>query len=163
MEFTATLTAGVSGKVTATWTASIESGDTAVAADLATTKTGEVEFVENATTATFTVPVNDDSTDEPDQTFTVTLSAVSDNAQLAADPTATGTIDDDDPPTISVVDMTVNEGVGAGQIDLTVSLSEESEKRVKFRIRQVDRTEDTASDADVFDQGGVLVVQPSLY
>ena len=43
VEFTATLTAGVSGNVTATWTASIESGDTASAADLTTTKTGEVE------------------------------------------------------------------------------------------------------------------------
>ncbi len=99
VEFTATLTAGVSGKVTATWTASIESDDTAVAADLATTKTGEVEFEENARSAKFTVPVNDDTIDENNETFTVTLSGVSSNAQLAADPTAKGTIlDDDDPP-----------------------------------------------------------------
>ena len=99
VEFTATLTAGVSGKVTATWTATIESGDTAVAADLAMTKTGDVEFAENATSAKFTVPVNDDTIDEDNETFTVTLSGVSSNAQLAADPTAKGTIlDDDDPP-----------------------------------------------------------------
>ena len=112
VEFTATLTAGVSGKVTATWTATIESGDTASAADLATTKTGEVEFDENATEATFTVQVNDDTTDEPDQTFTVTLSGVSSNAQLAADPTAEGTIDDDDdPPTLTVADVRQDEGV----------------------------------------------------
>ena len=96
VEFTATLTAGVSGKVTATWTASIESDDTAVAADLATTKTGEVEFEENARSAKFTVPVNDDTIDENNETFTVTLSGVSSNAQLAADPTAKGTILDDD-------------------------------------------------------------------
>ena len=96
VEFTATLTAAVSEKVTATWTASIESGDTASAADLATTKTGDVEFEADATEATFTVPVNDDTTDEDNETFTVTLSAVSDNAQLATDPTATGTIVDDD-------------------------------------------------------------------
>ena len=96
VEFTATLTAAVSEKVTATWTASIESGDTASAADLATTKTGDVEFEADATEATFTVPVNDDTTAEDNETFTVTLSAVSDNAQLATDPTATGTIVDDD-------------------------------------------------------------------
>ena len=42
------------------------------------------------------MPVNDDTTDEDNETFTVTLSAVSDNAQLATDPTATGTIVDDD-------------------------------------------------------------------
>ena len=96
VEFTATLTVGVSGKVTATWTATIESDDTAVAADLATMKTGDVEFAENATSAKFTVPVNDDTIDEDNETFTVTLSGVSENAQLAADPTAKGTILDDD-------------------------------------------------------------------
>ena len=154
VEFTATLTAGVSGKVTATWTASIESGDTASAADLATTKTGEVEFDENATTAMFTVPVNDDTTDEPDQTFTVTLSGVSENAQLAADPTAEGTIDDDDPaPTLTVADVRHDEGTVITNV--TVSLSELSEKRVRFRLRQVDRTGDTASDADWTPRGGI--------
>ena len=147
VEFTATLTAGVSGKVTATWTASIESGDTASAADLATTKTGEVEFDENATEAKFTVPVNDDTTDEPDQTFTVTLSGVSSNAQLAADPTAEGTIDDDDPaPTLTVADVRHDESDSTAGV--TVSLSELSEKRVRFRLRGLDRTGDTASDAD---------------
>ena len=148
VEFTATLTAGVSGKVTATWTATIESGDTASAADLATT-TGEVEFDENATTANFTVPLNDDTTDEPDQTFTLTLSGVSSNAQLAADPTAEGTIDDDDPaPTLTVADKRHDEGDSERRATVTVSLSEVSEKRVRFKLRQVDRTGDTASDAD---------------
>ena len=147
VEFTATLTTAVSAKVTATWTASIESGDTASAADLATTKTGAVEFDANATTATFTVPVTNDTTDEPDQTFTVTLSGVSTNAQLEADPTAEGTIDDDDPaPTLTVADLQHDENTI--QVSMTVSISELSEKRVRFRLRQVDRTEDTASDAD---------------
>ena len=147
VEFTATLTAGVSGKVTATWTATIESGDTASAADLATTTTGEVEFDPNATTAMFTVPVNDDTTDEPDQTFTVTLSGVSTNAQLEANPTAEGTIDDDDPaPTLTVADVQHDENTI--QVSMTVSLSEVSEKRVRFRLWGLDRTGDTASDAD---------------
>ena len=160
VEFTLTLSAAAPADVTVDWTASIESGDSASTADLATTKTGTVTITKGDTTKKFTVPVNDDSTDEPDQTFTVTLSNPTPTslAQLAADTTATGTIEDDDnPPTISVVDMTINEGVSAGQIDLTVNLSEASEKRVKFRIRQVDRTEDTASDADLFDQTGVQV------
>ena len=146
VEFTATLTSGVSGKVTATWTASIESGDTASAADLATTKTGEVEFDENATEATFTVQVNDDTTDEPDQTFTVTLSGVSENAQLAADPTAEGTIDDDDPaPTVDIADATAIEGV---DMEFTVTLSAASEKTVTVRSSSSVDPGDTASDAD---------------
>ena len=131
VEFTATLTAGVSAKVTATWTASIESGDTAVAADLATTKTGDVEFEADAETTTFTVPVTDDSTDEDDETFTVTLSGVSSNAQLASDPTAKGTIvDDDTAPTVTGVSVTstpvlATDTYGAGEtIEVSVTFSE---------------------------------------
>ena len=144
VEFTATLTTAVSAKVTATWTASIESGDTASAADLAATKTGEVEFDADATEAKFTVPLTDDTTDEPDQTFTVTLSGVSTNAQLATDPTAEGTIDDDDDaPTLTVADKRQDEDDIITNV--TVSLSEVSEKRVRFRLRGLDRSGDTAS------------------
>ena len=110
-----------------------------------------MEFEANATTTTFTVPVNNDSTDEDDQTFTVTLSNPSPASlvQLASDPTATGTIEDDDgPPTLTVADVRFVEGTSGGRPSMTVSLSEVSEKRVRFRLRQVDRTGDTASDAD---------------
>ena len=127
--------------------ASIESGNSASTADLATTKTGTATVSMGNTTGTFTVPVNDDSTDEDDQTFTVTLSDVWSNAQLAADPTAEGTIEDDDnPPTLTVADLRHDENTLLANV--TVSLSEVSEKRVNFRLRQVDRTGDTASDAD---------------
>ena len=51
---------------------------------------------------TFTVLTAEDFTDEENETFTVTLSGVSASAQLAADPTATGTIVDDDAPPIVV-------------------------------------------------------------
>ena len=149
VEFTLTLSAAAPADVTVDWTASIESGDSASTADLATTKTGTVTITKGDTTKRFTVPVNDDSTDEPDQTFTVTLSNPTPTslAQLAADPTAKGTIeDDDDPPTLTVADLRHDEGETFASP--TVSLSEVSEKRVRFRIRQVDRTEDTASDAD---------------
>ena len=92
--FTVTLSEAAAADVTATWTASIESGDTAQAEDLRST-TGTVTVTASQTTATFTVPTTDDTTDEPDETFTLTLSSPS-NATLAADPTATGTITNDD-------------------------------------------------------------------
>ncbi len=160
VEFTLTLSAAAPADVTVDWTASIESGDSASTADLATTKTGTVTITKGDTTKKFTVPVNDDSTDEPDQTFTVTLSNPTPTslAQLAADPTAEGTIDDDDdPPTISVVDMTVIEGdLNPDNVPTfnnnpgfpwTVMLSEASEKRVRYRSRQV--VDGTATDADL--------------
>ena len=149
VEFTLTLSAAAPADVTVDWTASIESGDSASTADLATTKTGTVTITKGDTTKKFTVPVNDDSTDEPDQTFTVTLSTPIPPTlvQLAADTTARGTIeDDDDPPTLTVADMDHDEGEIS--VRVTVSLSEVSEKRVRFLFRQVDRTGDTASDAD---------------
>ena len=172
VEFTLTLSAAAPADVTVDWTASIETGDTAVAADLGTTKTGTVTITKGATTKRFTVPVNDDTTDESDQTFTVTLSnpAPTSLAQLAADPTAEGTIeDDDDPPTISVVDMTVIEGDlnpdnvptanDAPGFPWTVMLSEASEKRVRYRLRQV--VDGTATDADL-KVASVFSGRPSL-
>ncbi len=151
VEFTLTLSAAAPADVTVDWTASIESGDTASTADLATTKTGTVTITKGDTTKKFTVPVNDDSTDEPDQTFTVTLSNPTPTslAQLAADPTAKGTIDDDDdPPTLTVADARHVEGHSESRTIVTVSLSEVSEKRVRFKLRPVDRTGDTASGTD---------------
>ena len=151
VEFTLTLSAAAPADVTVDWTASIESGDSASTADLATTKTGTVTITKGATTKKFTVPVNDDTTDEPDQTFTVTLSNPTPPAlvELAADPTATGTIeDDDDPPTLTVADARHVEGHSESRTIVTVSLSEVSEKRVRFKLRPVDRTGDTASGTD---------------
>ena len=151
VEFTLTLSAAAPEDVTVDWTASIESGNSASTADLATTKTGTVTITKGVTTKKFTVPVNDDTTDEPDQTFTVTLSNPTPTslAQLAADPTATGTIDDDDdPPTLTVADARHVEDNSDSRARVTASLSEVSEKRVRFKLRPVDRTGDTASDAD---------------
>ena len=76
---------------TATWTASIETGDTAVAADVGATKTGTVTVSMGNTTGTFTVSTVEDTTVEVNETFTVTLSGVSSNAQLETDPTALST------------------------------------------------------------------------
>ena len=94
--FTVTLSATSTADVTATWTASIGSGDTADAADLTATTMDMVTVAAGDTTATFTVPVADDATDEADETFTVTLSSASNATLSATASTATGTITDDD-------------------------------------------------------------------
>ena len=111
VEFTVTLSEAATEEVTATWTASIKTGDTAAAADLGSTKTGTVTVAIGDTTETFTVPVVNDATDEGDETFTVTLSSPSSNAKLETDPTAKGTIEDDDPtPTVTVANAAATEG-----------------------------------------------------
>ena len=151
VEFTVTLSETSTEAVTATWTASIESGDTAVAADLTATTTDMVTVAAGATTTTFTVPVANDTTDEDDQTFTVTLSGVSSNALLGA-ATAKGTIeDDDDPPTVGIGDNEGNEDGAGDSIDPVVRLSAESEKTVTVTWTASIESGDTAQAADFVD------------
>ena len=91
MAFTVTLSEAAAEEVTATWTASIAFGDTAVAADLGSPTTGMVTFAPNATTARFVLLLG--QIRRPgDRTFRVTLSGVSANAQLVSNWIATGTI-----------------------------------------------------------------------
>ena len=115
MTFTVRLSKTTGTDVTADWTASIERGDTAAAADLGSTTRGTVTVAAGSRTGTFNVATADDATDEENETFTVRLSNLSSNSQIG-DPGATGTIIDDDvspfePATIRSV--TVVSGPGA--------------------------------------------------
>ena len=79
------------------WAATIESGDTASADDL-TIADSTLSLSRCRLSRTFTVQTTQDIIDETHETFTITLSNPV-NAQLDDDPTATGTIlDDDDAP-----------------------------------------------------------------
>ena len=95
MTFPLSLSEATSENVTVTCTATFESGDTAVAEDLTfTSANGRVRSGQMVGICAFRSV--QDTTDEEDETFTVTLSGVSSNAQLATDPTAKGTILDND-------------------------------------------------------------------
>lgn len=75
-----------------------------------------------ALTRTINVPITRDNIDESDETFTVTLSNVF-NAQIPQ-PTATGTLLDDDTAVVSINNVSQNEGnAGTSSMDFTVSLS----------------------------------------
>ena len=145
ISFPLTLSAAAGGLVAVNCVASFGSGDTAVAADLSNTAAAtSIRPGEVAGSCSFSSV--QDSTDEEDETFTVTLSGVSSNAQLAADPTAKGTIDDDDaPPTVDIADATAIEG---DDVEFTVTLSAASEKTVTVRSSGSVDPGDTASDAD---------------
>ncbi len=68
------------------------------------------------------VEINNDTVDEPNETFTVTLSTPV-NATLDADPAATGAIlDDDGPPSLTIQGTTVGESVVGGKATVTVLL-----------------------------------------
>ena len=142
ISFPLTLSAAAGEAVTVTCTASFESGDTAVAADLPNT-TGTTTINAGSTVGTCAIGTAQDTADEEDETFTVTLSNVSSNAQLATDPMAKGTInDDDDPPTVSVEDVSAEEGTA---LTFTVALSAASGKTVTVDWAASAETGDTAT------------------
>ena len=92
MTFTVTMLPASTQTVTVNWATSVETGDTATSGtDFTAVRPGD-------TTKTVTVQTTEDTTDEANETFTVTLSNPSSNAILAVDPTATGTIGNDDKP-----------------------------------------------------------------
>ncbi len=152
--FTATLSATATADVMATWTASIESGDTAVLADLGTTTTGPVMVTAGQTTGTFMVPTAPDATNEGNETFTVTLSSVSSNAQLAADATATGTIVNDDQPTVGFKEESVIVLEGAAIISFLVELDEAS--TVPITVDWETRAGSAEADVDYTAASGTL-------
>ena len=143
--FTATLSAASGRTVTANWTASVESGDTAASGDLSGTLTGTLTFAPGEGTKTFTVATAEDTTDEDDETFTVTLTGLA--YTTLGDATATGTIDDDDdPPTLRVGSVGILEGQTA---IFSPALSAESGKTVTATWTASVESGDTAESADL--------------
>ena len=86
VEFTIRLNDNAHAEVAVTWTATIESGDTAAEADLpGGLPSGRVTIAKGEREGTFTVPIVDDAADEADETFTVTLSNPTNTTILAPD------------------------------------------------------------------------------
>jgi hypothetical protein len=85
-----------------------------------------LNFPEGVTSRTFTIPIINDSVDEPDQAFNVTLSA-NVGGRITAPATQTITIADDDTSAVSINDILVAEGnVGNSNAIFTVTLSNSS-------------------------------------
>ena len=127
LALTVTLSALTSDEVTVDWTTA--NGSAVSPADF-TARSGTLSFAPGATTRTITVPIVGDRLDEPDETFRVRLSNPS--GATIADGEAVATIrDDDDPPLISIADVSVREGnAGVVMATFRVSLSGPSGRAV---------------------------------
>ncbi len=159
--FTVSLSETVAQPVTVNWATSDGTGDRAVTADSDyTAANGSVTIPANAGSATFAVETLEDVVYEHPETFTVTLSAPSGGlpdtpqgrVRLAADPTATGTITDDDPlPVLTAGTNGVTEGdSGTSYMIFNLRLEPESglNQEVNGRGVTVDwRTEDGTAKA----------------
>ena len=147
---------GSAGNATFTVTLSAASGQdievdyatsngTAASGSDYTASTGTVTILAGNTTQTFNVPILVDTLDEVNETATLTLS----NASNATISDATGTltiVDDDDPPTLSINDVSYTESGSAGNATFTVTLSEASGKEVTVDYATSNGTAASGSD-----------------
>ncbi len=152
-EFTVTLSAVSAQAVAVDYT----TGDgTAVAGSDYTTTGDTLTFAPGETSKTVMVPVTADDVDEPDEIFTVTLSAPT--HATVVDGEGTGTITDDEgAPTLSIDDATVIEASGA-VAEFTVTLSAVSAQAVTVAYATSDGTAVTGSDYTT--TGGTLTFTP---
>ena len=123
--FTVMLAPAATRQVTVDYATSVAAGDTAAQTDFASVR-GTVTFGVGETQRTFTVSTLEDRIDESDETFTVTLDNVgpSGAATLPGDPTATGTIIDDDASptvTLSLSDASIGEDAGVATVRASLS------------------------------------------
>ena len=147
IRFPLTLSATSGEIVSVQCSASFETGDTAAAADLASdNSTATIQI--GSTSGSCAISSAQDTIDEENETFTVTLSNPSSNAQIGTPSTAKGTINDnDDPPTLSVGDVSGTEGTA---LSFMVTLSDESGKTVTVDYATSAETGDTATSGTDF-------------
>ena len=138
-EFTVTLDLASGESVTVEYATS---NGTALAGSDYTAASGTLTFAAGDTVKTIDVTVADDSLGEGDEAFTVTLSNAS-NAGLG-DSEATGTITDNDMPTLTIADATATEGAS---VSFTVTLDPASSSDVTVEYAATDGTA-TADSAD---------------
>jgi hypothetical protein len=104
------------------------SNGTATAGQDYTQTSGTLTFLNGETGKLITIPILNDTTDEPDETLNFTLSNPTNGAQLINPSTAVITVtDNDNPPIVSVNDVSVLEGnENLTAFAFSVSLSEAS-------------------------------------
>ena len=163
---------GNSGTVNAVFTVSVVGNQHGVSVNYATAdssaaagsdytaKSGILTFAAGVDTMTISVPVLGDTRDEIDEQFYVNLT----NAigGVLTDSQAIGTIQDDDPaPSITINDVSKNEGNGNGNtlFAFTVTLSAASGKTVSVNYATANGTATTA-DNDYVATSGTIYFSP---
>ena len=114
-EFAVTLSAASGQTVTVGVATSIESSDTAAAGDFTALPATTLTFMPGDTAETVMVQTTADTLDEPDETFTLTLSSPS-NVTLG-DATATGTITNNDNTALASVTIAADQPAFTAKLD----------------------------------------------
>ncbi len=155
MRFPVSLSAPLTEEMQVDYTTS---DGTAEAASDYTATSGTLMFGVGETVQTILVPIQADTEIEVDEGFSVTLSGLSVAAITLLRETATGTIQNDDFPSVSVADTVVVEN--AGHATFTVKLSEASKLAATLRYSTSDGTAEAG--ADFLMSGGALTFEPGV-
>jgi hypothetical protein len=145
----ATITVNRNGGSEGIATVAVSTADgTAVAPGDYTDSDQVLTFFPGQTSQTFTIPLNNDTDTEADETINLALSNPGGGARLGAQSTAVLTIIDNDPPSISINDVTLAEGnAGTTAFTFNVTLSHPSPKPITFEFSTQDGSA-TLADAD---------------
>ena len=128
IRFPVTLNPGSGAEVTVDYATT--DGTAAAGSDFTAVTGGTLTFAPGATARMISISLIDDEEDEADETFTVTLSNASANAELASDPAALGTIVNDDGP----VEVTVEDVSCLESIENLCRVSVDLDKTVSFDV-----------------------------
>ena len=138
-------TSGTDGAVTVDYATS---DGTATAGSDYTSTSGTLSFANGQASASFNIPITQDTLDEPDETINLALSNATGGATIGAQATAVDTIVDDDPaPALSIDNVSMAEGnSGTQNFVFTVSLDAPSGKTVSVAYATADNTATAGSD-----------------
>lgn len=140
--YTVTLSSASTSTVTVNYTTA---DGTAIAGSDFTATSGMLTFAPGEITKTIAVPIVGDTNGESSETYTLTLSSPVNATIVTA--TATGTITNDDPPSLSIGDMSVTEGnSGTKTMTFTVALSSSPSSAVEFDWATANGTATTANN-----------------
>jgi hypothetical protein len=156
---TATRTGGSSGAVGISYATS---NGTATAGSDYTTASGTLSWADgDAANKTFAVPITNDTLDEPNETFTVTLSSPTGGATLGSPSSATVTITDDDPtPTVQFSAASSSGSEATTPASIAVTLSAASGQTVTVNYATANGTATAGSDYTA--TSGTLTFNPGV-
>jgi CSLREA domain-containing protein len=143
---TVTRTGGTNGLVTVNYATA---NGTATAGQDYTSASGLLSWGNGISASqTFTIPITDDSLDEPDETVSITLSNATGGATIGNPASAVLTITDNDPaPSLSINDVSQAEGnSGTTNFNFTVTLSAASGQTVSVNYATANGTAQAGSD-----------------
>lgn len=143
---TVSRTGGTAGATTVGYNTSF--GGSATAGSDYTSVSGTLSFADGEDSKTFTVPILEDTLDEPDENFPIALNNVTGSGQIGSQNFATVGITDNDPPvSISIGDVILTEGnAGAKLATFTLTLSGPTGQGVTVNFATADNTAMASSD-----------------